>query len=48
MFNTKCWDGSGTNYSPTTPFTSIQLNVPGGAMSTSGVSVALTGIKDGP
>jgi len=45
MFNTACWDGSGTAYAKQ-PITSIELVVPGGATATSGVSVTLSGVRE--
>jgi len=45
MFNTACWDGSGTAYAKQ-PITSIELVVPGGMNAASGVSVALTSVRE--
>ena len=45
MFNTACWDGSGTAYAKQ-PITNFELVVPGGAAATSGVSVTLSGLKE--
>ena len=45
MFNTACWDGSGTAYAKQ-PITNFELVVPGAATATSGVSVTLTSVKE--
>ena len=45
MFNTACWDGSGTAYAKQ-PITNFELVVPGAATATMGVSVTLSGLKE--
>jgi hypothetical protein len=45
MFNTACWDGSGTAYAKQ-PITNFELVVPGAATATTGVSVTLSGLKE--
>jgi hypothetical protein len=47
MFNKACWDNSGAAYA-NEAFMSLEMSVPGGAMATSGVSVAITGVKENP
>ena len=47
MFNRTCWDNMGAAYAKE-PIVSIQLVVPGGATATTGVSVAITGVKENP
>jgi len=47
MFNKTCWDNMGAFYAKE-PIMSLQMNVPGGAMSTAGVSVAITSVKENP
>ena len=45
MFNTACWDGSGTAYAKQ-PITNFELVVPGGAAATAGVSVQISNLKE--
>jgi hypothetical protein len=47
MFNKTCWDNMGAFYAKE-PIMSIQMSVPGGATATTGVSVAITGVKETP
>ena len=45
MFNTACWDNSGTAYAKQ-PITNFELVVPGGAAATPGVSVQISNLKE--
>jgi hypothetical protein len=45
MFNRTCWDNAGAAYAKE-PIVSLQMVVPGGATATTGVSVAITGVKE--
>jgi hypothetical protein len=45
MFNRTCWDNAGAAYNKE-PIVSFQMVVPGGAAATTGVSVAITSVKE--
>jgi len=44
LFNTHCWDGSGSSFTPGTPITSIQLVVPGDSIVNRAYNFCLLGI----
>ncbi|HTQ07376.1 MAG TPA: hypothetical protein VMI54_26150 [Polyangiaceae bacterium] len=46
MFNTKCWDGTGTNYDGTTPISAVVFLVPG-ATSTTPYNFCINGFAAG-